>query len=122
MKTPQPPPEAQLIAELREKPPKMSQGEAARRAGISPTRWRQIEYGVRHFRGDVYPEPPAPAAILAKMAHAVGATPEQLTERGRADAAGELAALLASPAFDGRQERFLTARALRDVSGEQHHS
>lgn len=62
-------------------------------AGISETRWRQIESGVRHFRGQVFPER-GPDPTVARMARVVGVTPEQLTARGRPGAAAELEALL----------------------------
>lgn len=51
-----PPPEARLITEMREKPPRMSMREAALDTGISPTHWRQVETGVRRFRGQDYEE------------------------------------------------------------------
>ncbi len=92
MAKPAPPPEAVLIAGRRESPPRMSMSEAARRAGISDTRWRQIEKGSRPFRGGYYPEA-APAELLARMAQVVGVTAEELAACGRADAAAELAAL-----------------------------
>ena len=105
-----PPPEAQLIAEMREKPPRMSMREAARAARISDARWRQIEHGVRYFRGIPYPEI-GPAQTIARMAHAVGVTAAQLTEAGRADAAAELEAMAESaehaPPFTGAQRRAL---------------
>jgi hypothetical protein len=107
-----PPPEAQLIARLREHPPRMSIRQAALQAAISESRWRQIEHGVRMFRGVAYPEVDAPAATIAKMAAVVGATPADLVQAGRGDAAGELEALLAAIAgagdLTGHQKRGLT--------------
>jgi Helix-turn-helix domain len=90
---PEPPDEAKLIRRLREAPPHMSGHEASRRAGISEARWRQIESGIRWFRGVAYAES-GPKKTVAKMAQVVGATPGQLTRAGRPDAAGELKALL----------------------------
>jgi len=114
-----PPPEALLIAGLRERPPRMSMREAARRAQMSDARWRQIEHGVRYFRGVPYPET-GPAQAIARMAHAVGATPEQLADAGRPDAAAELEAMAESvehaPPFTGAQRRALAARVRRDSS------
>lgn len=90
---PEPPAEAKLIRRLREAPPHMSGHEASRRAGISNPRWRQIENGVRWFRGVPYPES-GPPKTVARMVWAVGGTPEDLQGAGRPDAAAELAALL----------------------------
>jgi len=121
---PHPPPEALLIAGLREKPPRMSIREAAARAGISDARWRQIEHGVRYFRGVPHPET-GPAPTVAKMAFAVGVTPDDLSGAGRADAAGELEAILDAideklhqPELSARQRKSLADRMLRDASDE----
>jgi hypothetical protein len=76
----------------------MSIRQAAKLAGISDTRWRQIEQGWRMHRGRREEEPPAPAQTLARMAHAVAVTPAQLAGAGRPDAAAELAALPAASA------------------------
>ena len=92
MARPKPPPYAQLIAAARLAPPKMTIIEAARRAGISDTRWSQLENGYRMNRGHAEPEW-APADTLAAMARAVGVTAGQLADAGRQDAAGELDAL-----------------------------
>lgn len=92
MARPKPPPYAQLIAAARQAPPRMTITEAARRAGISDTRWSQLENGYRMNRGRAEPEW-APADTLAAMARAVGVTPQQLAASGREDAAGELDAL-----------------------------
>lgn len=108
---PEAPPEARLITELRERAPRMSMSHAAREAGISPTRWRQIENGYRPERGINYPES-GPAQTVARMVMVVGGTPQQLIDAGRPDAAGELEALLAAvemtPNFTGHQKRGLT--------------
>lgn len=113
-----PPPEAQLIAGLREKPPRMSMSQAARRAGISPTRWRQLENGFVPIRGTNYPET-GPAQTIARMALVVGATPQQLTDAGRADAAAELEAMAEqvehTGAFTSRQRAGLAQRVRRDA-------
>ena len=115
---PEAPPEARLIRRLREQAPKMSRYEAAATAGISEARWRMIETGVRWFRGEPLPEPPAPAQTVARMAWAVGATAGQLTEAGRDDAAAELEAIAAqveqSGNFSGRQAKALAKRVRRD--------
>lgn len=92
MASPQPPPEAVLIARKREEAPRMSIRAAAEQAGISETRWRQIESGRRMFQGKPWPER-APAAILARMARVVSVTATELEKAGRPDAAAELDAL-----------------------------
>ncbi len=111
---PEAPPEALLIRQLRDLPPRMSRYEAAAIAGISESRWRMIETGVRWFRGEPLAEPPAPAQTVARMAWAVGATPDQLTQAGRKDAAAELEAIAAqveqTGAFTGRQAKALAKR------------
>jgi transcriptional regulator with XRE-family HTH domain len=113
-----PPPEARLITEMREKPPRMSMSEAARRAGISLTRWRQLENGFRPFRGTSYPET-GPAQTIAKMARVVGVTPRQLTDAGRPDAAAELEAMArqveVTGAFTRGQREGLARRVRRDA-------
>jgi hypothetical protein len=129
---PQPPPEAELITELREQPPRMSMREAAALAEISESRWRQIEHGVRYFRGEPYPEN-GPPATVAKMMRAIGIGHSYSTESWRSivqrlddigchDAAGELEALIAAvesdPRLTGRQKRRLTERIRRDASDE----
>lgn len=94
---PQPPPEAELIRARREAAPYQSVKQAAKLAGISDTRWRQIEQGYRMHRGRVEADTAAPAPILARMALTVGVTPAELEQAGRPDAAAELAALVRLP-------------------------
>lgn len=97
----------------------MSMTEAARRSGISPTRWRQLENGFRPFKGTNYPEV-GPAQTIARMAHVVGVTPRQLTEAGRPDAAAELEAMAqqveVTDVFTKRQRDGLAARVRRDAA------
>jgi transcriptional regulator with XRE-family HTH domain len=113
------PPEALLIARMRQKAPRISMSEAARRSGLSLTRWRQIENGFRPERGTRYREV-GPAQTIAKMALAVGVTPAQLTEAGRADAAAELEVMITaaedSGILNGRQASALAARVRRDLA------
>jgi transcriptional regulator with XRE-family HTH domain len=59
----------------------------AAQAGISEARWRQVVKGSIQVSPGVFNEVVAPPATLARMAHAVGVTPEQLAETGRTDAA-----------------------------------
>lgn len=67
----------------------LSQREAARRARISDTRWRQIVAGYQSVGGE-------PVSFrsrdetLARMAHVVGVRPEQLADVGRPEAAEAL--------------------------------
>jgi len=83
---PDPPAWGMLIAAaLREAG--MSAREAARRAGISEGRWRQIAGGYQVVSPGVYARVRGPAATLARMATVAGLTPQQLTEAGRDDAA-----------------------------------
>jgi transcriptional regulator with XRE-family HTH domain len=83
---PDPPAWGVLIsAELRDAG--MSAREAARRAGISEGRWRQICSGYQVVSPGVYAQVRGPAATLARMATVAGLTPEQLTAAGRDDAA-----------------------------------
>jgi len=88
---PEPTPEGKLIddaAALAD----ISIREAARRAGLSYGRWRQITKGFQNMSPGVYaPVRDAPAKTIAKMARAVGVTPAQLAEAGREDAAVILA-------------------------------
>src|SRR5580704_5089997 len=63
---------------------------AARRAGLSEGRWRQIAGGYQVVSPGVYAPVRGPAATLAKMAAVAGVTPGQLREAGRADAGREL--------------------------------
>jgi transcriptional regulator with XRE-family HTH domain len=65
----------------------LSAREAARRAGLSEGRWRQITSGYQVVSPGVYAEVRGPAATLAKMAAVAGVTPEELRAAGRADAA-----------------------------------
>jgi hypothetical protein len=65
----------------------MSAREAARRAGISEGRWRQIAGGYQVVSPGVYAQVRGPAATLARMATVAGVTPAQLTAAGRDDAA-----------------------------------
>lgn len=82
------PPEGELItAALKRK--KMSAREAARRAGISDARWRQITSGYQTVSGTRVPVS-GPPETIARMAQVVGVTPEQLAGAGREDAADAL--------------------------------
>ncbi|MEU8870517.1 helix-turn-helix transcriptional regulator [Streptomyces javensis] len=91
---PEPPPEAALIRTAL-KATRLSARSAAKRAGISDARWRQITSGYQSVGGEQIPVR-APADTLARMAQVVGVTTDQLTGAGREDAAqalGEIEAL-----------------------------
>jgi transcriptional regulator with XRE-family HTH domain len=82
------PPEGQLIkAALTASP--LTQRAAAKRAGISDTRWRQIVSGYQAIGGQKVPFR-SRDETLARMARAVGVSPEQLEAVGRAGAAAAL--------------------------------
>jgi transcriptional regulator with XRE-family HTH domain len=87
---PQPPPWGALIAAALKRAG-LSAREAARRAGISEGRWRQITGGYQVVSPGVYAQVRGPAATLAKMAAVAGVTPAELRLAGREDAAAELA-------------------------------
>jgi hypothetical protein len=90
---PDPPPEGKLIADAADNL-SLSIREAARRAGISYGRWRQIVTGYQNVSPGEYAAVRAPARTVARMAKVVGVTPSQLEEAGRADAADILRAIL----------------------------
>lgn len=87
---PDPQPEGKLITDARKRA-RLSGREAAKRAGISEGRWRQIVNGYMVVTKGVYsPVVGAPPETIARMAQSVDVTPEQLEEANRADAAEEL--------------------------------
>ena len=91
-------PEGALIEQAREsRTPRLSGRAAAAAAGISDGRWRQIVNGYQSAGQGLYIPVVAPPDTLARMARVVGVTPEELTDAGREDAAGELLKLNRSP-------------------------
>lgn len=68
---------------------RLSQREAARRSGMSETRWRQLVSGYQVVSRSKVPVR-SPDETLARMARAVGVTAEQLEEAGRGGAAAVL--------------------------------
>nr|WP_107120770.1 helix-turn-helix transcriptional regulator [Streptomyces corchorusii] len=93
--TPNPPPEAALIKEALRRS-RLSGREAARRAGMSETRWRQIVNGYQDIKG-VRVAVQAPDETLARVAQAVGITSDQLRQVDRNTAADLLDELAAPP-------------------------
>jgi hypothetical protein len=87
---PQPPAWGALIAAALAREG-LSAREAARRAGISEGRWRQITGGYQVVSPGVYAQVRGPAATLAKMAAVAGVTAAELRAAGRDDAAEALA-------------------------------
>src|SRR5215469_2152704 len=106
---PDPPPWGALIAAAL-RAAGMSAREAARRAGISEGRWRQIASGYQVVSAGVYAPVHGPAGTLARMAAVVGVTPAQLRKAGRPDAARALAAAPAEA--DVGQELLQRVRAM----------
>jgi transcriptional regulator with XRE-family HTH domain len=86
---PEPPREALLLDAARRRA-SLSIREAAKRAGMSDARWRQIATGYQRVGGQEIPVR-APADTLARMAQVLGLTPEELERVGRDDAAEVLA-------------------------------
>ena len=88
-----PPPEARhLLAARRAR--HLSIRQAAERAGLSVTLWRQVEAGYTTPAAGVQLPKIAPAGTLAQMAQAVDLSPATLEEAGRSDAAEILANML----------------------------
>ena len=85
---PEPPREAALIEAARKRA-RLSVREAARQAGLSDARWRQITSGYQSVSGSHIPVK-APADTLARMAQVLHITAEELVEVGREDAAKAL--------------------------------
>lgn len=65
----------------------LSARQAARRAGISEGRWRQISGGYQVIRPGVYVPVRGPADTLARMAAVAGVSADELRAAGREDAA-----------------------------------
>lgn len=128
IESPDVPPEGRLIAAGLKKVG-FSQREAARRARISESRWRQIVSGYQSVSGRKAPVR-GPDRTLARMALAVKVTPEDLEEAGRSEAAALLRSLeadrraagsvpaAASGAADRLDERWHVVRATLRGAGE----
>jgi transcriptional regulator with XRE-family HTH domain len=109
---PPPPPWGALLTEALAGA-QLSARKAARRAGISEGRWRQIASGYQIVSPGVYAPVHGPADTLARMAAAVGVTPAQLTDVGRPDAAK----VLAGHETDASHEQML--QRVREMNPEQ---
>lgn len=85
------PAEAELIRRRRESAvPALSRRQAAAKAGISPSQWGDVERGTKNAGSGVIAPARATAGTLARMAQAIGVTPDELTAAGRRDAATQL--------------------------------
>ena len=105
-------PEGDLIRRAREVAiPKLSIRAAAKRIGMSPDHWGYVERGYRYTTQGEAPRPfSAPAATVAKMAHAVGITSDELAEDGqRLDAADILIGIEHQEVFGAHREARLVA-------------
>jgi hypothetical protein len=111
---PSPPPWGSLVTKALAGA-KLSAREAARRAGISEGRWRQIAGGYQVVSAGVYAPVHGPAQTLARMAAVVGVTPAQLTQAGRPDAAKVLASSGSGP-DDGHE---LLLERVREMNPDQ---
>jgi len=82
------PRDAELIRRCREAAnPTMSRRQAAAKAGISPSQWSDVERGHKKAGSGVVVPVQATAQTLARMARAVGTSPDDLAAAGRDDAA-----------------------------------
>lgn len=90
---PSQPAEGKLIADALARSG-MSIRQAAKRAGISYGRWRQITSGYQNVSPGSYAAVHAPPLTVAKMASVVGITPDDLHTAGREDAADALRELI----------------------------
>jgi transcriptional regulator with XRE-family HTH domain len=112
---PAPPPWGALLTKALGRA-KLSAREAARRAGISEGRWRQIAGGYQVVSAGVYAPVRGPAGTLARMAAVTGVTPAQLRRAGRPDAAR----LLAAAPQDAEMSQELLQR-VRELNSDQAH-
>ena len=95
-------PEAELIFSARTRlVPRLSLDKAARRIGMSASRWSQIEKGAH-----------APPDTLAMMARALTITPDELRHVGRDDAADALEALTEQTGWQDADDPII--RMIRD--------
>lgn len=105
-----------LIRERRKRA-HLSFDRAGHLAGISGTRWRQLEDGRRAIRGVGYVPEHAPAATLARMAYAVGITATELESCGAHEASVELMMLAESRAEADVMALAEAARLVDQVPG-----
>ena len=88
---PEAPREADLIRQRREAlVPAMSRRQAAAKAGLSPSQWGDVERGRKKAGSGIVVPVQATADTLARMAHAVSVSADDLASAGREDAARHL--------------------------------
>lgn len=88
--------------------------QVAPEAGLSDARWRQLVKGSMNKAGRVVEEI-APAYTLARMARAVGVTPNQLRQVGRDDAANALESLEVAPLLQGSYSHSTRISSVKDA-------
>lgn len=93
----EPPAEAALIRKALRRA-RLSGREAARRSGLSETRWRQIANGYQEVGRGVRVTTQAPDDTLARVAQVLGITSAELREARRGEAADLLDELTGPPA------------------------
>lgn len=91
--------------------PRLSVREAARRADLSDSRWRQIVQGFQVVSGTPVPFH-APAETIARMATVVGLTSIDLRAAGRSDAADALQDLLLDEKYGDKTNEELRAETI----------
>jgi len=94
--SPEPPAEAVLIRKALRRA-RLSGREAARRAGLSETRWRQIANGYQDVGKGVRVATQAPDDTLVRVAEVLGISSAELREAGRGDAADLIDELAGPP-------------------------
>jgi hypothetical protein len=115
---PEQPPEGKLIADAANRLD-LSIREAARRAGISYGRWRQITTGYQNVSPGSFAPVHAPAGTLAKMARVVGVTAEQMETAGQRPDAAEILRIDAA-AQDAGEDFALPATAAMEIAMRSH--
>jgi hypothetical protein len=117
MTTPRPPqPPVMQLIEQRRKRLGYSFKTAGRLAGMSDTRWRQLEAGYRVFK-QVAVEEQANDRALARMAQAVRVDPRELAQAGYPEAAEILATFMSMQAEDDVRNAQDAAQAASAVKG-----
>lgn len=104
------PSRAATVIETRRASGKMKVREAARRADLSEGRWRQIAKGYQSIGRGLRAPVTAPTSTLARMALAVGLTPDEMTEAGEDRVAEEMLAV-ADPSIREGWEQVTTIQA-----------
>lgn len=113
-------PEGELLrhARRRRESPISTRQAAEATPRVSPGWWQQIEKGYRSAGRGQRVEVVAPAETLARMARAVGVTPDELVKADRSDAADALRDMQPAPAVAGDTDEVWERLAALDVSSE----